>query len=127
MKIEIEDIVFGSLALISLLIWFLTLLIFNAPLMSIIFLWIAMILISLLYIHYYKKSNRNMKILRIRFFVSGIPIYPTMIYYIYKIAFENGLPENQLFLPIYILLPALALNGIILYVYEIRKQNNYKT
>lgn len=124
MKIETEDIVFGSLALLSLLIWFLTLSIFNAPLMSIIFLWVAMILISILYIHYYKKSNRNIKILRIRFFVSGIPIYPTMIYYIYKIAFDKGLPENQLYLPFFVLLPALALNGIILYIYEIRKQSN---
>jgi len=123
MKIEIEDIVFGSLALISIIIWFLSLLIFEYPLISIVFLWASMILISLLYIYFYKKNNRNIRILRLRFVVSGIPIYPTMIYYVYKLVFGNGLSEDQKFLPIFILFPALILNGVILYVYEIRRKN----
>lgn len=123
MKIEIEDIVFGSLALISLAIWYFMLILTNLPLLSIIFLWSAMILISLLYIFIYRKKKRNKKILRIRFLVSGLPIYPTMIYYIYKIVFDNGIPKDQKFLPLFVLLPALFLNGIILYFYEIRKNN----
>jgi hypothetical protein len=121
MKIQKEDIVFGTLALIALLIWLLTLLIFNYPLISIIFLWISMILISLLYIYVYRNNKRDKKILRIRFLVSGIPIYPTMIYYVYKLVFDNGIPKDQQFLPLYVLLPALALNGIILFFYDIRK------
>ena len=121
MKIEIEDIIFGTIALITLAIWLITLLIFNYPLLSIIFLWSAMILISLLYIYFYRKNKRDKKILRIRFLVSGIPIYPTMIYYVYKLVFDNGIPKEQQFLPLYVLLPALALNGIILFFYEIRK------
>ena len=123
MKIEIEDVIFGSLALISLAIWYFILIMTNMPLMSIIFLWSSMILISVLYIIVYRRKNRDKKILRIRFLVSGIPIYPTMIYYIYKIVFDDGIPKDQKFLPLYILLPALFLNGIILYFYEMRKKN----
>jgi len=123
MKIETEDIIFGSLALISLAIWFFMLKLTNLPLMSIIFLWTAMILISVLYIIVYRRRKRDKKILRIRFLASGIPIYPTMIYYIYKIVFDNGIPKDQKFLPLYVLLSALFLNGIILYFCEIRKNS----
>ena len=82
-----------------------------------------MILISVLYIVVYRRRNRDKKILRIRFLASGIPIYPTMIYYIYKIVFDNGLPKDQKFLPLFVLIPALFLNGIILYFFEMRKKN----
>ena len=121
MKIEIEDIIFGTLALISIAIWFFSLILFDFPLLSIIFLWVSMILISILYIYVYKQKKRDIKILRIRFYVSGIPIYPMMIYYIYKLVIDGGLPKNQEFLPLFVLLPALALNGTILYFYEMRK------
>ena len=121
MKIEIEDIIFGSLALITLAIWYFLLVISNSPLVSIIFLWISMIFISVLYIVVYNRKQRNRKILRIRFLASGIPLYPTMIYYIYKIVFDNGLPKDQRLLPLFILLPALFINGIILFFWDIRK------
>ncbi|KYK23894.1 hypothetical protein AYK21_01920 [Thermoplasmatales archaeon SG8-52-2] len=122
MKIEIEDIIFGSLALITLVIWYFLLVISNSPLVSIIFLWVSMILISVIYIVVYNKKKRNRKILRIRFLVSGIPLYPTMIYYIYMIVFNDGLPSNQRLLPLFVLLPALFLNGIILLLYDIMKK-----
>jgi len=121
MKIKIEDIIFGTLAVLSIGIWYFILVISNSPLISIIFLWVAMFSISLLYIYVYKNKKRDKKILRIRFLVSGIPIYPMMIYYIYKIVFDSGIPKDQKFLPVYVLLPALFLNGIILYFYEIKK------
>jgi hypothetical protein len=123
MKIESEDMIFGSLALISVFIWFVSLILFDYPLISIIFLWSSMIIISVLYIIVYRKRKRNLKILRIRFIVSGIPIYPTMIYYIYKLIFDNGLSEEQEFLPLFVIIPALFLNGIILYFYDIRKNS----
>ena len=123
MKIEIEDVIFGSLALVSLAVWYFLLNLTNLPLMSIIFLWTSMILISVLYIIVYRRHDRDKKILRIRFLVSGIPIYPTMIYYIYKIIFDNGIPKEQKFLPLYVLLPALFLNGIILYFFELKEKN----
>jgi hypothetical protein len=122
MKIQIEDIVFGSFALISIVIWYFLLIISDYPFISILFLWISMIVISVLYIFFYRKKKRDKKLLRIRFLVSGIPIYPTMIYYIYKIIFNGGLPKDQRFLPLYVLLPALFINGIILFFYEIRKK-----
>ena len=122
MKIEIEDFIFGSLALISIAIWYFMLVFSNSPLLSIIFLWVSMILISVLYIVVYNKKKRNRKILRLRFLASGIPLYPTMIYYIYMIVFNDGLPTNQRLLPLFVLLPALFLNGIILLFYDIRKK-----
>jgi len=123
MKIETEDVIFGLLALLSLAIWFVMLNLTNLPLMSIIFLWTSMILISLLYIIVYRRRNRDKKILRIRFLASGIPIYPTMIYYVYKIIIDSGIPKDQKFLPLFVLLPALFINGIILYFFEIRKNS----
>jgi hypothetical protein len=123
MKIESEDIIFGLLALISVVIWFVSLILFDYPLISIIFLWTSMIIISLLYIIVYRKRKRDLKILRIRFIVSGIPIYPTMIYYIYKLIFDKGLSKEQEYLPLFVILPALFLNGIILYLYDIRKNS----
>ena len=65
MKIETEDIIFGSLALISIAIWFFMLRLTNMPLLSIIFLWTSMILISALYIIVYNRNNRDKKILRL--------------------------------------------------------------
>jgi hypothetical protein len=123
LKIEREDIIFGSLALISIAIWYLLLLFSNSPLFSIIFLWISMILISGLYIIVYNKKKRDKKLLRKRFLASGMPLYPTMIYYIYMIVFNDGLPTNQRLLPLFVLLPALFLNGIILLFYDIMKNN----
>jgi len=123
MKIEIEDIIFGTLALFSLAIWYFMLMFSNSPLQSIVFLWVSMILISILYIFVYRKKNRDKKILRFRFLASGIPIYPTMIYYVYKLVFNTGIPKDQKLLPLFVLLPALFLNGIILYFYDIRKKD----
>jgi hypothetical protein len=120
MKIENEDIIFGILALVLLGIWLLTLLIFESALASIAFLWTTMILLSLLYVYVYRKRKRNMKILRRRFFVSAIPLYPMLIYYVYKIIIEHNLPEEQKFLPLFIVFMVLILNGIVLYVYEIK-------
>jgi hypothetical protein len=82
-----------------------------------------MILISGLYIIVYNKKKRDKKLLRKRFLASGIPLYPTMIYYIYMIVFNDGLPTNQRLLPLFVLLPALFLNGIILLFYDIMKNN----
>ena len=123
MKIEIEDIIFGILALILLGVWYLTLLIFDSPLMSIIILWTAMTLLSILYYFVYKKRNRDMKILRKRFYISAIPIYPMLFYYFYKLVIDHDLPKEQEFLPFFIVFSVLILNAIILYVYEIREKD----
>ena len=122
-EIENEDIIFGILILILLASWFLMLLIFDSPLFSIIFLWTGMIFLSILYAYVYKKNKRDMKILKKRFFVSAIPIYPMLMYYIYKIAVDHNLPQEQKFLPFFIVLSVLILNALVLYFYEIKKDN----
>ena len=88
MKIKNEDLIFGSLILILLSIWYLTLKFYNFPIISIIILWIGMTLLSLIYVYIYKKRNRDKKILRIRFYITAIPIYPMLAYYIYKLIIE---------------------------------------
>ena len=120
-KIETEDLVFGALAIILLGIWYLTLLLFDYPLISIIFLWTAMVLLSIMYVQVYKNKKRDMKVLRKRFFVSAIPIYPMLAYYVYKLVIDRDLPQEQKFLPFFILMAVLILNAIVLYFYEIKK------
>ena len=120
MKIYYLDIVFGSFALLTLIIWFITLNIYDNQVLSFLFLWITMLLISVFYVFFYKKSKRKMKILRIRFLLSGIPLYPVMIYFIYRIIIDNGISYEQRFFPLFIMFPALFLNGIALYYYELK-------
>ena len=122
-KIETDDIIFGISILILLGIWFVTLKIFNYPLLSIIFLWTAMSVLSLIYLYVYRKRKRNKKIMRIRFFVSAIPLYPVLIYYVYKLAIEKNLPTEQIYLPFFVIFSILILNAIVIYFYEIRKKN----
>jgi len=122
MEIKNEDIIFGSIILLLLGIWYLTLILFDYPLLSIIILWTGMIIISLTYVQVYKKSNRDLKILRRRFFISAIPIYPMLLYYIYKLVIDGNLPQEQKYLPFFIVMSMLVLNAIVLYIYEVRKQ-----
>ena len=123
MKIEIEDIIFGSLILILLGIWYLTILIFNLPLMSILLLWVGMTTLSLLYVYVYRKKCRDRKILRIRFYLTAIPIYPMLGYYFYKLIVNRDLPKSQRLLPFFFIIFILFLNAIIIYFYEIKKKS----
>jgi hypothetical protein len=122
MNIQNEDIIFGSIILVLLLIWYLSLILFDYPLMSIIFLWTGMIIISLLYVRVYRRTKRDIKVLRKRFFASAIPIYPMLIYYIYKLVLEGNLPQEQKYLPFFIVMTMLFLNAVVLYFYEVRKE-----
>jgi len=122
MEIKNEDIIFGTIILILLGIWYLTLMLFDYPLLSIIILWAGMFVISLLYVQVYKKTKRDKKILRKRFFISAIPIYPMLIYYIYKLVIEGNLPQEQKYLPFFIVMSMLILNAIVLYIYDVRKK-----
>lgn len=121
MKIEKDDIIFGISILILLSIWYITLILFKYPLLSIIFLWTAMSVLSVLYLYVYRIRKRNKKIMRIRFFVSAIPLYPVLIYYVYKLAIEKNLPTGQVYLPFFVVFSILILNAILIYFYEIRK------
>jgi hypothetical protein len=122
MNIQNEDIIFGLIILALLLIWYLSLILFDYPLMSIIFLWTGMIIISLLYVRVYRRTKRDIKVLRKRFFASAIPIYPMLIYYIYKLVLEGNLPQEQKYLPFFIVMTMLFLNAVVLYFYEVRNE-----
>jgi len=122
MKISIEDTISGIVVLIFLVVWYLTLVCFDSPLMSLCFLWISMTLLSIVYVYIYKKRKRDLKVLRIRFFVTAIPLYPVLIYYIYKLVVEKNLPRGQLYLPLGIIFTVLILNAIVIFKYEIKKK-----
>ena len=85
MDIQNEDYISIIITLLLLAIWFFTLLIYNYPLLSVSILWIGMILLSIVYTYVYKKRNRDMKVLKIRFIVSAVPIYPILTYYVYTV------------------------------------------
>lgn len=121
MKIEIEDAISAFVVLILLGVWYVTLVVFNSPLHSIGFLWISMTFLSIVYVSVYKKRKRDLKVLRIRFFLTALPLYPVLIYYFYKLVADHTLPTGQLFLPVGILSTVLILNALTVFKYEIKK------
>ena len=121
MEIENEDIIFGSIAVVVLCIWLLTLLTFDSAVAIMIIIWPTMFLITIFYVYVYRKRKRDIRILRKRFFVSAIPVYPVIIIYVSKIFFEHEILEQYKFLPFLLISSALVLNGTVLYFLEIRK------
>ena len=73
MKISIEDTISEIVVLIFLVVWYLTLVGFDSPLMRLCFLWISMTLLSIVYVYIDKKRKRDLKVLRIRFFCNCNP------------------------------------------------------
>ena len=122
MKIEIEDAISVLVVLILLGVWYVTLVVFNSPLHSIGFLWISMTLLSILYVYVYKKRKRDLKVLKIRFFLTALPLYPVLIYYLYKLVADKNLPTGQLFLPVGIIFTVLTLNALTVFKYEIKNR-----
>ena len=116
MDIETEDFASVMLIFMSLALWFLTILKFNSPLLSIIILWIGMTLISVGYSIIYKRKNRNMRILKIRFLVSVVISYPFLIYSIYRLNTGCDLPRERQLLPFCFVLSILILNAIVEYI-----------
>ena len=121
MKIEKEDIVSVIITLILLATWYLTFVLFNYPLVSVAILWMGMILLSIVYFHIYKSKNRDMKIFKIRFLVSAIPIYPILAYYVYSLSIGEGLPSEMIFLPFFVVFTMLILNATVVYIFDKRK------
>jgi hypothetical protein len=117
MDIQTDDIISVLITLLLLAIWFLTLEIFNYPLISILILWMGMITLSVIYYFIYKKKKRDMKLFKIRFFVSAIPLYPVLAYYVYCLVVGIGLPNNLRYLPFFIIFTLLFLNALVVYIY----------
>jgi len=123
MDIQKEDIVSVLLTLLLLFIWFTTLVIYNYPLVSIAILWIGMIVLSIVYAIVYKRKKRDMKIFKIRFLVSALPIYPVLAYYVYSLTIGNGLPRELRLLPFFVVFTMLFLNATIVYIFDKKTSN----
>jgi len=120
MDIQKEDTASVIITLSLLLVWYLTLILFNYPLISISILWAGMIVLSLLYYVVYRKKKRDMKIFKIRFFVSAVPIYPTLAFYVYLLLNGKEVSGGFRLLPIGIIGTMLLLNASVVYFYSRR-------
>ena len=121
MDIQKEDMASVVITLCLLLIWFITLVLFNYPLLSLLFLWAGMIVLSLIYYIVYRKKKRDMIIFKIRFLVSGLPIYSALAFYVYIMLYGKGAPGIVRFMPIGIIGTMLLLNAGVVYWFSPRK------
>lgn len=118
MNIQKEDIISVIVTFLLLEVWYITLSIYNYPLISVLILWIGMIILSIVYFYVYKKKNRDMRIFKIRFLVSAVPIYPVLIYYVYSISIGDGLPGELRLIPFFVIFIMIILNASIVYFYD---------
>jgi hypothetical protein len=118
MDIQKEDIASVIITLCLLLVWYLTLILFNYPLISISILWVGMIVLSILYYVVYRTKKRDMRIFKIRFFVSAVPIYPTLVFYVYLLLNGKQVAGGFRLLPIGIIGTMLLLNASVVYFYS---------
>ena len=121
MDVQREDRLSLVLTFFLLAVWFITLIVFDYPLISILILWIGMISLSIVYSIVYKKKGRDMRILKYRFFASAAPIYPVLFYYVYSLVLFGEISGGFRFLPFFIILLMLALNGSVVYYFNIVK------
>jgi len=117
MDIQREDIISVVITLCLLLIWYVTLTIFNLPLLSLLILWVGMIVLSVVYFIVYRKRQRDMKIFKARFYVSAIPIYSALLFYVYLLLNGSGVSGILRLLPIGIIGTMLLLNAAVVYYY----------
>jgi hypothetical protein len=116
MDIQKEDVASVVITLCLLFIWFVTLLLFSYPLISLLFLWVGMVVLSIIYYFIYTKKKRDMRIFKIRFLVSVVPIYSALFCYVYFLVYGTGLPGIFRFMPIGIIGTMLLLNaGVVLW------------
>jgi len=120
MDIQKEDTASVIITLCLLLVWYLTLILFNYPLISISILWAGMIILSITYYVIYSKKKRDMRILKIRFFVSAIPIYPALGFYVYILLNGKEVSGGFRLLPIGIIGTMLLLNAGVVFFYSRR-------
>lgn len=121
MDVQTEDMVSVIITFCLLFLWFITLIVFNYPLVSLLILWVGMIVLSLVYYFIYRKKKRDMKIFKIRFLVSVIPIYSALAFYVYLMLYGRGIPGIVRFMPIAIIGTMLILNAGVVYWFSRRK------
>ena len=120
MNIQKEDTVSVIITLCLLIFWYLTLLLFNYPLVSLLLLWVGMIVLSIIYFIVYRQKKRDMKIFKIRFLVSALPIYSALAVYVYVLLYGKGVPGIFRLMPIGIIGTMLLLNAGVVFCYSRR-------
>jgi hypothetical protein len=118
MDIRREDTISVIITLSLLLIWYVTLNVFNFPLVSLLILWVGMVALSIVYYFVYRKRQRDMKIFKTRFYVSAIPIYSALLFYVYLLLNGKGVSGGLRLLPIGIIGTMLLLNAGVVYYYS---------
>jgi len=117
MDIQNEDIVSVAVTLCLLLLWYVTLVSFNYPLVSLFILWGGMIGLTIVYYIVYRKKKRDMKILKMRFYVSALPIYSALAFYVYLLIEGRHVTGVLRLLPVGIVGTMLLLNAGVVYFY----------
>jgi len=120
MDIKKEDTISVIITLCLLLTWYVTLISFNYPLLSISILWAGMIVLTIIYCIAYHKNKRDTKILKMRFYISGVPIYSALVFYIYMLIYGKEISDSFRLLPIGIIGTMLLLNATVVYFYSRR-------
>ena len=120
MDIEKEDIVFPFLALIVFVLFFAFLLKYDSTIPGLLFLWIGMTLLLIGYSYIYKRKNRDMKILKIRFLFL-IPVYPVGLYLFYLMSIGYDFSRSESLLISGSFLVWIILSAIVEYVYRRKK------
>jgi hypothetical protein len=120
MDIQKEDVVSVIVTLCLLFAWYVTLISFNYPFVSLLILWVGMVVLTIVYYTVYRKKKRDMKILKMRFFVSAVPIYSALALYVYLLLYGKQLPSGFRLLPIGIIGTMLLLNAGVVYYYSRR-------
>ena len=118
MDIKKEDTLSVIITFCLLLTWYVTLISFNYPLFSILILWIGMIILTIIYCIIYYKKKRDMKILKMRFFVSIVPIYSALVFYIYMLIYGKKISDTLRLMPVGIIVMMLLLNAIVVYFFS---------
>jgi signal transduction histidine kinase len=121
MDIQREDVISVLITLFLLAVWYVTLTMFDRPLLSVLILWAGMILLSLVYYVVYRKRQRDMRIFKIRFLVSAVPIYPALAFYVYTLLTGTVVTGIFRLLPIGIIGVMLLLNALVVYWYTRRR------
>ena len=122
MEVEFEDRISIAITFSLLLIWHITLVLFDYPLMSVLILWIGMITLSIIYSIVYKRKKRDMTIFKYRFLASAVPIYPVLFYYVYALVLNGKIGGSFRFLPFFVIFAMLILNASVVYYFQIIKK-----
>jgi hypothetical protein len=120
MDIKKEDVIFTFIALVIFALFFFFLINYDSILPGLLILWTGITLFIIVYTYIYKRKNRDMRILKIRFLFI-FPVYPVGLYYHYliNIGYDISIRESLLFYVFLLFL--IILSSIVEYLY--RKNN----